>query len=411
MTRRRILAVLTVCGLLGTAVPATQAQAASSDPDIPTLQDIRQAGGLGVLSTARTAHSVRSDSLGTADLRGSRVQEGSHFRAASITKAFVATAVMQQVERGRIQLDDPLETYLPGALPYGSKITVRQILSHTSGFATGALEALQPLPDLPPRQQLAAVLEASYSPTQLLGYAAKTKPKYAPGSRWEYSNINFTLAALILEAVTHRPVRQVVKQQILKPLRLRNTSFVQHRATMRKPSMRGYLSPVAVGEPSTAPRPDVTRQRSGFYYGSGNMVSTTGDIAAFFRGLLSGKLVNRQTLKQMTTTTEVSPSYGLGLLVLKTPCGNVIGHDGSVLGYDSIAFSLGGKTVVNAATTDGSWPRTDPTSYQPTPQFLAFLKALQFNALGRLCPQAAASDSAQPATPVTGLRPAIAPAR
>lgn len=387
-------------GLLVTPAAAT---AAPPDPaTVPTLRDIRAAGGLAVQTTETGPRRLSTETIGARDLAGHTAYANSRLRAASITKAFVATAVMQLVEDRKIRPNARVSTYLPG-LRYGPKVTVRQLLNHTSGLPAGRYEALQPMPaGDTPRQQLQAALRQSFTTAQTLRLAGRVQLTATPGTRFQYSNLNYTLAALIVERVTGKPLATVLRRQIIRPLGLSRTGLATRFAGMRDPHVRGYLSPEMVGEPASARPVDVSRQAEWIFFGSGNLVTTTSDLSRFFRALRNGRLVAPATYRRMITPTPRTPGYGLGLMVVDTPCGTAIGHGGNILGYDSAAFSLGARTVVTSATTDGSWPRVSADeSGQPTlsPQYRRFVATIEANSLGRLCPALLEQPGARRALP------------
>ncbi len=98
------------------------------------LDQVVAAGAPGAAAQVRDEHGVTQAASGVADLRSGRpMQPGLHYRAASVTKPFVATVVLQLVAEGRLSLADTVGHWLPGILPYGNQVTIRQLLNHTSG--------------------------------------------------------------------------------------------------------------------------------------------------------------------------------------------------------------------------------------------------------------------------------------
>ncbi|GAA2068738.1 serine hydrolase domain-containing protein [Streptomyces albiaxialis] len=289
-----------------------------------------------------------------------------HFRAASITKVFLATVVLQLQQEGRLDLDDTVETWLPGVVRGhdndGRKITLRQLLNHTSG-----LNEYTEDPEFQRRTSGAGFPEHRYDthrPADLVALATRKTPPHAPGTSASYSNTNYVLAGMIVEKVTGRPYAREIERRVLRPLKLRETSFPGQRAGLPRPHPVGY-SRLRDKRPD-APVIDATRQNMTWLGAAGEAISTTGDVNTFFHGLLTGKLLRPAALKEMLTTVpaeEEGFAYGLGVESVTLSCGvQVFGKTGRTNG------SLSGT----AATRDGShhltfningdWPK-DASAY------------------------------------------------
>lgn len=120
-----------------------------------------------------------------------------------------------------------METYLPGKLTFGNQVTVRQVLSHTSGLPITAYEAQLPFDadETKTREGMQKMLEQHYSNSLIFGFINKTGLKYTPGSTWEYSSANFFIAGQVIASVTIKPYRDYVEQTIMKPLNLSATTL------------------------------------------------------------------------------------------------------------------------------------------------------------------------------------------
>jgi D-alanyl-D-alanine carboxypeptidase len=263
---------------------------------------------------------------GVADLRTRRaVRASTRFRIGSVTKPYVATVVLQLVQEHRLSLDDSVERWLPGAVPGGDQITVRQLLGHRSG--------LYDFFDDP--RHIAPYLEGDFAfawtPQELIGLATSHEPVFAPGGEPGYSNTNTVLAGLIVEAVTGHTLGTELRTRLFAPLHLRRTTFATGQG-MRRPFARGYLV-------TDAGLQDVTRVRPTHTWASGNIVSTARDVARFFHALSSGRLLSAPLLAQMRTTVPIGhgAGVGLGLMSQRFPCATFIGHDGAIAGYVSEA--------------------------------------------------------------------------
>ena len=227
------------------------------------------------------------------------------FRIASITKSFVATVVLQLVGEGKLSLSDTVEKFLPGLVPNGDKITVRQLLNHTSGLYDYESDPRLFAP------YLSGNLGYTWTPRRLVALAVSHGPLFRPGARWSYSNTNYVIAGLIIEAVTKDKLAGELSRRIIGPLGLKATRLGadQH---MGSPAAHGYYK----GQ-------DVTGLNFSFAWGAGSMVSTAGEVARFFQALLGGKLLHPQQLKQMeATVTGAAGNYGLGLWEQPQTCGD-----------------------------------------------------------------------------------------
>jgi D-alanyl-D-alanine carboxypeptidase len=142
-----------------------------------------------------------------------------HFKVASLTKTYTATVVLQLVGEGKLSLDDSVQRRLPGVVPDGSKITIRQLLNHTSGLADfeSDLRYLKPY--------LAGNFAHYWSPRQLVGMGVSHKPLFAPGAGWSYSNTNYVVAQLIVERATGNTLGAELKRRIFRPLHLGQTTY------------------------------------------------------------------------------------------------------------------------------------------------------------------------------------------
>jgi D-alanyl-D-alanine carboxypeptidase len=249
------------------------------------------------------------------------------FRVGSITKSFVATVLLQLVGERKLTLDDSLEHWLPGLVPNGRAITIRELLQHTSGVYDYTNDAAF-------RTAVLANPLRVWTPSQLVKVAVSHRPLFAPGRRWSYSNTNYVLAGLVLEAVTHRTVADELRDRIFRPLRLHGTSFPVG-PTISGPRAHGYLF---YGTPLVR---DTSYVSASAAWAAGAIVSTVDDVSTFYRSLLGGRLLRPALLAKMESTIDTGNGngYGLGLLELRTDCGRMFGHDGDFPGYASEAFT------------------------------------------------------------------------
>ncbi|MEU7636299.1 serine hydrolase domain-containing protein [Streptomyces sp. NPDC039016] len=294
---------------------------------------------------------TRNYTAGVADLTtGARVPVDGQVRAGSNTKAFTATVVLQLVGEGNVALDAPIERYLPGLVRGegidGRRITVRQLLQHTSG-----------LPDyLDFMGDFSTYRHTYLQPRALLDLALAHKALFAPGTRWSYSNTNYLLAGLLIERVTGRPLAEQITRRVIDRIGLRHTAFPgvgdEH---IREAHPEGYF-PSKPGGPLT----DVTELDPGWAWAAGQLLSTPSDLNRFFTALLGGRLLRPAQLAEMRRTVPAESGlwpgarYGLGLISTPLSCGGVMwGHGGDIPGYRTrTGVTADGRAVTVAVTAD-----------------------------------------------------------
>ncbi|WP_225799875.1 serine hydrolase [Streptomyces sp. NK15101] len=338
---RTVVAATLVAGLAATALaaPALAAQPPAHRQDhAATQQALEAAVADGVPGAVAQARDGRDRWTGTAGER----EGGDRYRVGSITKTFVATVLLQLQAEGRVDLDDPVEKWLPGVVRGnghdGTKITVRQLLNHTSGVYSYTED-----PAFQERVFGSGFLEHRYdtwTPRQLVSVAMAHEPDFAPGAGWNYSNTNFVLAGMVIEKVTGRPYGKAVENRIIKPLKLRATTVPGTRSTMPEPSSPAYSK---LSRDVNAPVHDVSDLNPSIAGAAGEIISDSRDLQTFYTALLKGRLLTKGGLKEMTATVAISPEYpnvgyGLGLMKEKLSCGvEVWGHGGGIHGSSSLA--------------------------------------------------------------------------
>lgn len=303
---------------------------------------------------------------GTADLDGTSVGPDTRFRIASISKPITAALVLDAVQRGELSLDDRVGDLVPRLLTEDPAVNVRMLLDHTSGIfdQTNNLDILDDIALLTDPAQIAEAddLAARYLagedvivPDRLLVAAAEAHGRDFPaGTEHGYSNLNYQVAAIVLETVIGRPIADLLRERIVEPLGLERTTIAP--PDLAPPEFRGYGTDVDDGS-----LVDITDELALFGNGaSGGVISTAGELATIMQAIVAGDLLEPALLDEMRTPTELSDgTYGLGLARYGLTCGTFYGHEGGVNGTASIALvSEDGTDVVVAALNlrDGSNP-------------------------------------------------------
>ncbi|MEI5099138.1 serine hydrolase domain-containing protein [Streptomyces sp. PmtG] len=336
-------------GVLAAGVLAPAAVGASGRPD-PVRQGlsalVESGGAPGALASVRGRDGQqRAYTAGVGDVAsGAKVPRDGRVRVGSNTKAFTAVVMLQLVGEGKVRLDGFVDDYLPGLVRGegidGSRITVRQLLQHTSG--------------LPNYTKYLSDEIRPYTPRELLDLALQHKADAEPGEKWAYSNTNYLLAGLIIEKVSRHSLAGEIDRRVIKRLGLRHTYFpAPGDVTVRGPHPKGYYQ-----EKPGAPWVDATEWDPSWAWAAGQLVSTNSDLNRFFGALISGDLLEEEQLDEMRTTVPAGypfpagARYGLGLVSTPLSCGGVYwGHGGSMTGYETRGGVTESGRAVNVAVT------------------------------------------------------------
>jgi D-alanyl-D-alanine carboxypeptidase len=355
MTVVRVLLRGLLAILLAAVVAAPATAAAPRAKLQRQLNQIVARGAPGAVAYVRDARGTWRGASGFADReRRARMTPSHAFRIGSITKSFVAALALELVADRKLALDDTVEEWLPGVVPNGSNITLRHLLNHTSGiFNFTEVPALIDTYRADPLH--------TWTPLDLVRLAVANPPAFPPGEEWGYSNTNYVVLGLIVEAATGQALETLLRERLFTPLGLSRTSFPSQPA-LAEPYAHGYLPP---WNPITGRWVDATAVSPSFAWAAGAIVSTPDDVARFYRELLGGRLLRAPLLTEMRTLAfRLSRfGYGLGLEVqrLNYSCARAWGHTGSIFGYQTFAFNTlnGRRQVVLMVNTEMSGRQFD----------------------------------------------------
>ncbi|WBQ04836.1 serine hydrolase domain-containing protein [Kribbella sp. CA-293567] len=334
---KRVLKILATA-MVVVAVPGVANASSSAKPAQGELQQrldqVVAAGSVGALAEVRTGDRVWRGTSGAAVLGTTRaVPVDGRYRIGSVTKTFVATVVLQLADERRLRLDDPVEKWLPGVVPNGQNITLRQLLNHTSGL----YDYLYTIP-FPPSQAFLANRWRTWNPEEQIRQALVHPPtSETPGTTYAYSNTGYLLLGQVIEKVTGKPYAKAIERRIIRPLKLRDTELPGTSPWIRGPHPRGYV-PIEYADGVRLV--DYTEMNPSVMGAGGEMISTNQDLNKFFAALLAGDLLPRHLLDEMKTPGTETKKYGLGLAWRDTECGvRVYGNDGDALAYNVWSFS------------------------------------------------------------------------
>lgn len=334
--------------LLAVLSLASAAPAANSLPPLPlgqqqaieaaALKQLRAFGGARPIPGVSIALFVPGrapyiKSVGYANLQthaGFKMPD--RFRIGSNTKTFVVTVLLQLVDEHKLNLDDPVSKFDIGVkIPNGRNITVRQLCEMRSGL----FEAY----NTPQFDNMNVTPQTKLTPQEMIGWAIRQKPLFPPGTKWYYSNTNYLILGLIIEALTHDTVEHQVQKRLLQPLALNDTSFPT-QASMPAPYANGYALnkkgewyDVTVDIP-----PSVT-------WAAGAMISTVPDmqrwVKSYVLGTMNSKATQQQRLRCLPTPMGKGNNFGLGI-----GCSSGwYGYTGGLPGYNTAAYYFPSKGI------------------------------------------------------------------
>src|SRR4051812_20864136 len=330
---RRLAGLVTLAGeALTVGVPAARATPASKPPFTTavkrSLDRLVAAGAPGAVALVREHGRTTRIAAGYADTQTKRrMRTSDRFRVGSVTKTFVATVILQLAGEGKLSLDDSVERWLPGEVPNGATITVRQLLTMTSGI----FDYLDDGDDTVLTREIADPT-VRWTPRELVAIATAHAPRFAPGSSWSYSNTGYILLGQIAEQAAQRPIADSLRERIFVPAGLHATSLesgprIAGRHAHGYDALRGKTVR------------DLSNLDQTWAWTAGAIVSNADDLARFYRALLGGRLLRPDLLATMRTTVPMGGgaprgyAYGTGISTLPMPCGLAWGHDGSTPGY------------------------------------------------------------------------------
>ena len=272
------------------------------------------------IGVARGKDTLFLKGYGFADLENSvAASETTVYRIGSITKMFTAAAILLLVEEEKISLDDSISKYL-NEYPDGERITIRHLLTHTSGIFSYT--------DLPGFLKRA---RHDLKPAEIMALFQDEPVHFSPGEMFRYCNSGYLLLGIILEKVTGQQYETFLKDRIFEPLDLDATVYDRHRKIIPNRA-RGY----AKRGDQTVNAPFVSMSQP---YSAGALASTAGDLLNWMRSLAGGKVLNSELFQQMTTPGELingtKIKYGFGCFLDKVDGRTAVRHGGGIPGFVS----------------------------------------------------------------------------
>jgi CubicO group peptidase (beta-lactamase class C family) len=265
------------------------------------------------------------------------------FAIGSVTKQFVAASILMLAEEGKLKLSDPVVKWLPG-LTDAQHITVRQLLSHTSGYR-----------DFWPQDYVMDFMMKPTSHEAILDRWAKAPLDFQPGDQWQYSNTGYVAAAIIVEKVSGKPLNAFLEQRIFKPLGMASVQYIDKTALPAN-EPQGYTR-YGMGPERPAPK-----EGSGWIWGAGHLAMTPEDLAKWDEAMIAKKLLKPASWRLMQTSIRLNngrdSGYGLGVDATSDGALRLIEHGGEVSGFltDNRVWPDQGQAVIVVTNTDRGNP-------------------------------------------------------
>ena len=267
------------------------------------------------------------------------------YEIGSNTKQFTSAAIMKLVEQGKLKLDDDLSKYLPQFPLQGRKVSIRQLLNHTSGIHSYTSS---------PNWQ--KTWKDELSPEAIVRFVAADTFDFAPGSAYRYNNTGYVLLGMVIEKVSGKKYIDYLNEQFIKPLGLRSTSYCPSRTT--NPAFALGYSKGPNGT-TRAQFMDLSHP-----FSAGALCSTVGDFAKWQRALDAGKVVSPASYALMSTADTLNSgrkiNYGFGLVPGMFNGHKTISHTGGIPGFASAATYVpdDSLSIVVFTNYDGESPQS-----------------------------------------------------
>ena len=247
-------------------------------------------------------------------------QPSMRYSIGSISKQFTASAILMLAEERRLTLDDHVEKYVPG-LTRGNEVTIRQILSHTSGYQ-----------DYWPQDYVPPFMLTPITAQKILDLWARKPLDFDPGTKWQYSNTNFVIAGLIVQKVSGMPFLDFLRNRIFRPLGMESVADV-NESTLTQTDPTGYFR-YALGPPHPAPK-----EGRGWLFAAGELAMTAEDLQKWNMSIINRTLLKPASYRELETEVllnDGSPTgYALGISVGHRDGHRVLSHGGEVSGFTS----------------------------------------------------------------------------
>ena len=259
----------------------------------------------------------------------------------SISKQFTAASILLLEQQGKLSIDDPVSKYIPG-LTRGDEVTIRMLLSHTSGYQ-----------DYWPEDYLMPPMREATTAQHILDTWAKKPLDFDPGTKWQYSNTNFVIAGLIVEKLGGQPLMRFLQQNVFTPLDMKSV-YNSDVARLGDTDAAGYIR-YALGPLRPAPK-----EGAGWMFAAGELAMPAHDLALWNISIMNRSLLEAESYKQMFASVKLKDGtdsgYGLGVFTTPRSGHATLEHSGEVSGFvsENIVFPDDKAAIVVLTNQDAA---------------------------------------------------------
>jgi D-alanyl-D-alanine carboxypeptidase len=327
MMSRRIASL--ACVVFASPILSIAAQGASSLPtamrdriDSIATQEMTARGAPSVsIAVVKDGEIAYTNAYGMARLDPPlRAMPSMRYSIGSVSKQITATAILLLVEQGKLSLDDNVGKFIPG-LTRGNEVTIRQILSMTSGYQ-----------DYWPQDYVMPPMLKPVTAQAIVDQWAKKPLDFAPGSKWQYSNTNYVIAGLIVERVAGMPLVDFLHQHIFTPLHMNSVLITDEGAL--GPSEPERYERFGLGPPRVAPK-----EGRGWMFAAGELAMSSSDLARWDISVINQSILDPASYHTQQTSLLLADGratgYGLGVYVGSFNGHRMISHGGEVSGFST----------------------------------------------------------------------------
>lgn len=333
LSNRNLPRIYVLLILLALAFPAPAQDRAGLDPQLRQKVDeaVQQViAGTAVpsisLAIVKDGKIAYVHAYGDASLEARvAAQPAMRYSIGSVSKQITASLMLLLQEEGKLSLNDKVSKYFPN-LTRANEITLRQLLSHTSGYQ-----------DFWPQDYVPPFLRKNISAADLMERWAHKPLDFDPGTRWQYSNTNFTICGAIVEKVTGKPFFDLLQEKIFRKLGMTSVANVD----------RGFLkemAPVGYTRFALGPLRPASKEGPGWLFAAGQLAMTAEDLARWDLGIFDHKLLKPESYREFETETLLKngagAQYALGVGVFLRDGRRVLAHSGGVSGFTTLNFTF-----------------------------------------------------------------------
>ena len=302
----------------------------------------------------------------------------------SISKQFTASAILLLQEQGKLSLDDKVSKFIPD-LTRANEVTIRQLLSHTSGYQ-----------DYWPQDYVMPMMLEPVTAQKILDIWARKPLDFDPGTKWQYSNTNYVIAGLIIEKASGMPLLKFLSERVFVPLDMKSVANIDQERLGDTDAM-GYLR---YGLGPLRPSP---KEGPGWLFAAGELAMPASDLAKWDISIINQKVLKPHSYRELETEVQlkngIGTRYGLGVFVGTEAGHRAVSHGGEVSGFtaENIVFPDDGVAVVALSNQDAAgaadaiahgivpmlFTVDDPTTRQKTEQARKILEGLQKGTIDR----------------------------